>query len=60
LKTNHKPLEWFATVFDVNGKYEKWISMFQDFHFKIIHRFGNKHSNVDALSKNHVFVSNEE
>lgn len=34
--------------------------MLQDFHFKIIHRLGNKHSNVDALNKNHVFVSNEE
>jgi hypothetical protein len=34
--------------------------MLQDFHFKIVHRLGNKHSNVDALSRNPVFVSNEE
>jgi len=34
--------------------------MLQDFHFKIVHRFGNKHSNVDVLSRNHVFVSDEE
>ncbi len=26
--------------------------MFQDFHFKIFHRQGSKHANVDALSKN--------
>jgi hypothetical protein len=33
--------------------------MLQDFHFKIVHRPRNKHSNVDALSRNPVFVSNE-
>ncbi len=33
--------------------------MLQDFHFKIVHRPGSKHSNVDALSRNPIFVSNE-
>jgi hypothetical protein len=33
--------------------------MLQDFHFKIVHRLGNKHSNVDALSINLVFVSDD-
>jgi hypothetical protein len=28
--------------------------MLQDFNFKILHRPGSKHSNVDALNKNHV------
>ncbi len=28
--------------------------MFQDFHFKIVHRTGVNHSNVDALNKNIV------
>ncbi len=26
--------------------------MFQDFHFKLVHRPGSKHANVDALSRN--------
>jgi hypothetical protein len=60
LKINHKPLEWPTKVSDANGKWGKWISTLQDFHFKIVHRFGSKHSNVDALRMNHVFVSNEE
>ncbi len=30
--------------------------MLLDFHFKIVHRPNNKHSNVDALSRNLVFV----
>jgi hypothetical protein len=28
--------------------------MLQDFHFKIIHRAGAKHANVDVLSRNLV------
>jgi hypothetical protein len=28
--------------------------MLQDFHFKIIHRVGAKHANVDALSRNPI------
>jgi hypothetical protein len=35
-------------------------SPLQDFYLKIVHKLGNKHSNVDALSKNLEFVSNEE
>jgi hypothetical protein len=33
--------------------------MLQDFHFKILHYFGNKHANVDALSKNPIFILDE-
>ncbi len=58
--TNHKPLEWLTMVFDANERRGKWISILEDFHFKIVHRLGSKHSNVDALNRNHVFVSDEE
>ncbi len=54
LKIDHKPLEWLATVSDANGKRGRWIDMLQDFSFKILHRPGLKHGNVDALSKNPV------
>jgi hypothetical protein len=33
--------------------------MLHDFHFKIIHHPKSKHSNVDALGRNPVFVSND-
>jgi hypothetical protein len=46
--TNHKPLEWLTTMSNANGRWGKSISMLQDFHFKIVHRLGSKHSNVDA------------
>jgi len=54
LRTNHKPLEWLATVLDAHGKRGRWIDMLQDFNFKILHRPGLRHTNADALSRNPV------
>ncbi len=54
LRTDHKPLEWLATVSDAHGRRGRWIDMIQDFNFKIVHRGGLKHANVDALSRNPV------
>jgi hypothetical protein len=50
LRTDHKPLEWLATVLDANGRRGKWIDLLQDYNFKIIHRPGARHANADALS----------
>jgi hypothetical protein len=52
LRTNHKLLEWLAIVSDAHGRRGRWIDMLQDFSFKIMHRPGMKHTNVDALSRN--------
>jgi hypothetical protein len=41
-------------VSDVNGRRGRWIDLLQDFSFKILHRPGMKHTNVDALSRNPV------
>jgi hypothetical protein len=54
LHIDHKPLEWLATVSDAHGRQGRWIDMLQDFSFKIVHRPGLKHTNVDALSRNPV------
>ncbi len=54
LRTDHKPLEWLAIVSDVHGRRGRWVGMLQDFSFKIIHRLGFRHANVDALSRNPV------
>jgi hypothetical protein len=57
LRTDHKPLEWLATVSDAYGRRGRWIDMLQDFSFKIIHRPGMKHTNADALSRNPVGIA---
>jgi hypothetical protein len=54
LRTDHKPLEWLATVSDAHGRRGRWVDMLQNFSFKIVHRLGLKHTNVDALSRNPV------
>ncbi len=35
LRTNHKPLEWLATVSNPYGRRGRWIAMFLDFQFKL-------------------------
>jgi hypothetical protein len=37
LHTDHKPLEWLATMSDAHGRRGRWVDMLQDFSFKIIH-----------------------
>ncbi len=54
LHTDHKPLEWLAIVSDAHGRRGRWVDMLQDFNFKIIHRPGLRHTNIDALSRNLV------
>jgi hypothetical protein len=60
LRTDHKSLEWLATVSDANGRRGRWIDLLQDFSFKILHRPGMKHINVDALSQNPVREAQED
>ncbi len=59
-QTNHKPLEWLATIFYAYGRRGRWINTLHDFSFKIIHHDGSKHTNVDALSRNLVDVAKED
>jgi len=54
LRTDYKPLEWLATVSDAHGRRGRWTDMLQDFSFKIVHRPGLRHTNVNALSRNPV------
>ncbi len=45
---------------DAYGRRGRWIDMLQDFSFKIQHRLGVKHINVDALSRNPVGVADDD
>jgi hypothetical protein len=60
VRIDHKPLKWLATIFDPFGKRGRWISMLQNFNFKIFHRVGARHANVDALSRNLVGSHDED
>jgi hypothetical protein len=41
-------------MLDAHGRRGRWIDMLQDFNFKILHKPGLKHTNVDALNRNLV------
>jgi hypothetical protein len=60
LRTDHKPLEWLATVSNAHGKRGRWVDMLQDFSFKIIHRPRLRHTNVNALSRNLVGTTTDD
>jgi hypothetical protein len=47
-------------MFNAYGRKGKWISMLQDFDFKIMHRLKSKHMNVDVLNCNLMGDSNED
>jgi len=60
VRTNHKALEWLAIVSNPFGRRGRWISMLQNFNFKIVHRVGARHANADALSHNPVGSHDED
>jgi hypothetical protein len=60
LKNDHKPLEWLVIVSNTYGKRGIFINMLQEFCFKILHRVGFKHINVDVLNQNAVDVIEDE
>jgi hypothetical protein len=60
MRTDHKSLEWLATMLDAHGKRGTWIDMLQDSSFKILHQPGLKHTNVDALSRNLVATNDDD
>jgi hypothetical protein len=45
---------------DAHGKMGYLVNMLQDFSFKIIHKVGGKHTNVDTLSRNLVGMPKED
>jgi hypothetical protein len=45
---------------DPFGRRGRWLSMLQDFNFKIVHITAAKHANVDALSRNPVGSHHED
>jgi hypothetical protein len=49
--TDHNASVWLMSVRDPTGKLARWSIYLQPYDYTIIHRQGNKHSNVDTLSR---------
>ncbi len=57
--TDHNPLKWLDNARDPHSRLSRWSLSLQSYSFVIKHRPGNKHGNVDALSRIPVSEPNE-
>jgi hypothetical protein len=53
LVTDHSALCYLFNSATPTGRLARWVMKLQPYEFKIIHRAGRKHSNVDSLSRIH-------
>jgi hypothetical protein len=51
IQTDHKALSWLMTIKDPQARLARWAIILQAYDFKITHKPGKEHSNVDALSR---------
>jgi hypothetical protein len=49
--SDHKALNWLMTIKDPQARLARWAIILQAYDFKITHKPGEEHSNVDALSR---------
>ena len=49
--TDHSALNWLMSIADPQGRLARWAIILQAYDFKIIHKAGKAHTNVDALSR---------
>ena len=54
VQTDHNPIRWLHSFRNKNQRLMRWSLLLQDFDFKIVHKKGSLHLNVDALSRSGV------
>jgi len=50
LVTDHSALQWLKSS-QPKGRLGRWMMKLQPYRFTVIHKLGQKHSNIDALSR---------
>ena len=51
LRTDHGSLVWLRNFKEPEGQLARWLECLQEYDFEIVHRWGRKHTNADALSR---------
>eukprot|EP00731_Ephydatia_muelleri_P032795 Em0024g339a len=51
LRTDHGSLVWIQNFKEPEGQLARWLERLQEYTFTVVHRPGNQHTNVDALSR---------
>ena len=51
LRTDHGSLVWIQNFKELEDQLAKWLKCLQEYDHEIIHRWGRKHVNANALSR---------
>jgi hypothetical protein len=51
LYIDHQPIKWLITNDKLIGKLAHWSLILQEYEFKVIHRLGIAHQNVNTMSR---------
>ena len=57
VRTDHNALKWLQSFKEPEGQVARWLGTLAGYDYKIEHRPGKKHQNVDALSRNPLPVA---
>ncbi len=59
LYTDHQPIKWLMTNDKFIRKLTCWALVLQEYEFKVIHRLGITHQNVDTMSRRPLTTSED-
>jgi hypothetical protein len=59
LYTNHQPIKWLMTNNKLIGKSACRALILQKYEFKVIHRFGITHQNMDTMLRRPLIISKD-
>jgi len=51
LYTEHQPIKWLMTNDKLTSKLARWALILQEYEFKVIHRPGITHQNMNTMSQ---------
>jgi hypothetical protein len=51
IRTDHNPLVWLQSQKNLSGRLARWQMKLMEYNFRVEHRAGKVHSNVDPLSR---------
>jgi len=56
LYIDHQPIKWLMTNDKLTSKLVRWVLIFQEYEFKVIHRLGITHQNANTTSRRPLII----